>query len=189
METIKLNLGCGFNKKPDFINVDKSEGCMPDVQLNLVKEIWPWESNSATECIFDFSMEQMGTTPDELKHVLTELYRVCANGATINIRAYHPRHDQFFLNPLCTQRLSIEFFQLLSVSRNLNMIANGMHDDVVGMMWGVNFEVTDCRPLLNARFESELRENRITEDQLRERMNFESNILHVIELQLQAKKS
>lgn len=186
---LKVNLGCGFKKHEGFINVDKSPNCEPDLVLNLVKEKWPWADSSVNEAIFDFSLEQMGTTPEELQHVLQELYRVCTHEAKISIQAFHPRHDQFFLNPLCTQRLSIEFFQLLSVQRNLSMIAGGMHDDVVGLMWGVNFDIKNYMPMLNARFENEMKEGRISENELREMMVFQSNVLHVIAVELMAVKN
>lgn len=41
-----LNLGCGFNKKLGFINVDKFDNCEPDIQWDLDVFPYPWEDNS-----------------------------------------------------------------------------------------------------------------------------------------------
>lgn len=41
-----LNLGCGFSKHPDAINVDGYKECNPDLLWNLNKYPYPWEDNS-----------------------------------------------------------------------------------------------------------------------------------------------
>jgi ubiquinone/menaquinone biosynthesis C-methylase UbiE len=43
---VYLNLGCGFNKLPEMVNVDAYEICEPDVVWDLNKFPYPWEDNS-----------------------------------------------------------------------------------------------------------------------------------------------
>ena len=56
----QLNLGCGFDKRDDFLNVDGFVGCEPDLLMDIDTTPWPLESNA-----FDFIL---------MKHVL-ELVR------------------------------------------------------------------------------------------------------------------
>src|SRR4030042_3275638 len=46
VKPIILNLGCGFDKKPQWINVDGYESCNPDVLWDLNKVPLPWEDKS-----------------------------------------------------------------------------------------------------------------------------------------------
>jgi hypothetical protein len=138
---MKLNLGCGFKKFDGYVNADIAKECEPNVVVDLVSEKWPWEDFSVSEALIEFSLEQMGHTPKHLEHFFKELYRVCANKAKIQIKCIHPRHDQFALNPLCTQKISPEFLSLLSAANNLQKIAAGELNDSVALMWQVNFNM------------------------------------------------
>ena len=185
---MKLNLGSGFKKKKDFLNVDKFEHSQPDHLWDLTKTPWPWDDQSVDEIHFEFSLEQMGTTPADLLNVLQETYRVCKHDAKIQILFLHPRHDQFYLNPLCVHRLSPEFFQNLSVQHNLKMIPMGSHDDNLGLMLGVNFEITNMKPHIDQSFHADFEAGKITEQEIFYRMRFENNICHVVQLEMKALK-
>jgi ubiquinone/menaquinone biosynthesis C-methylase UbiE len=41
-----LNLGCGFNKIDNFVNVDAFDNCEPDVKHDLNSFPYPWGDNS-----------------------------------------------------------------------------------------------------------------------------------------------
>lgn len=188
---VKLNLGCGIRKKEGMINVDISEGCGAQVIHDLTNSTWPWADSSVGEVHFDFSLEQMGETKKDLLHVLKELYRVCANDAKIFIKYSHPNHDQFVLNPLNVHRLSPQFFQLLSMSGNMQLIAVGSQETMLALMLSVNFQVTRFKYLLSAEFESQFSASIDKEDvqkQLRTRMKFENNICQGVEVDMVAIK-
>lgn len=188
-EGLKLNLGCGFRKKDGFINVDSDLGCIPDECIDLIEGRWPWTDNSVDEIVFEYSMEQMGSTIGDLRHVLSEVYRVARPGCRVYVTAFHPRHDQFALNPACTQRLSPDFFHLLSIGRNLNMISAGQPHDVFGMKWGVNLEVTRFKYLIASTFQEDVESGRLSEDEIRRRMTFENNICQAFEVDLEVRKA
>jgi len=185
---MKINFGCGFKKREGFVNVDKSPGYEPDLVHDLSQTPWPFEDSSCEEAIFEFSMEQIGFKPDDLMRVLKELYRVTSNDAITRIWFFHPRHDQFFNNPMNVHRLSVEFFHLLSVSRNLELIPTGVHDNLFGLELGVNFELTLARPHLSHDFKAEFDAGRLTEQDLFRRMRFENNICHAVQIELRTIK-
>ncbi len=186
---LKLNLGCGYKKKDGFLNVDINPGCEPEVVLDLAKNVWPWPDNSVSQVVADFSLDQMGENASHLQHIFTELYRVCRADAEIFIRGFHPRHDQFLLNPLCVHRLSPDFFHLLSVERNLAQIAQGAHDDCFGLKWSVNFSVTRFKYLISPIFQEAIETGKMSENDLRHKMAFENNVCQAYEVDLKAIKS
>jgi hypothetical protein len=189
INALNLNLGCGFRKKQNFINVDLGDFCKPDVICNLATEAWPWPTSSASEVHFEFSLEQMGEGKIQLQHMICELFRVCQNNCKIFITCLHPRHDQFVLNPMCTQRISVEFFYMLSMANNLQQIGSGRSDNCLALEWGVNFQVANFQNLLNESIHQFMTSGQITEEQLRQRMNFENNLVQALEIELQVIKS
>lgn len=186
---LKLNLGCGFNKKKNFINVDIFEGCEPDECVDLTAGNWPWADSSADEVIFEYSLEQMGETKKDLIFVIKELYRVCAPQAKVSLKVTHPHHDRFALNPQCVHPLAPQFMSLLSVSNNLNQIAQGQSDSCLGMMWGVNFNLGSVRFLVGPQFEEAVRAGKISEDEIRHLMHSQRNVCETIEMELTVVKS
>ena len=96
---MRLNLGCGYNKREGWINVDASPICKPDLVLDLETLPWPWETDAIEAVRFIHSLEHMGRDPNVFLGIMKELYRVCRNGATIEIVVPHPRHDDFLGDP------------------------------------------------------------------------------------------
>lgn len=186
---MKLNLGCGFRKKEGFVNVDLGDFCTPDVICDLARETWPWPESSVEFVQFEFSMEQMGESQADLKHVIKELYRVSKKEARVKIICLYPRHDQFFLNPLNSHRLSMEYFRMLSMKDNLSQIGQGQSDNCLALQYGVNFGMESFRSLLSADIHQLMIENKITEDEVRRKMRFENNICQALEIDLVVIKS
>ncbi len=79
-EEIKLDLGCGKNKKEGFIGVDQRKFDGVDVVLNLIKDKWPWKSGSVSEIHMSHALEHF-TGPERVK-IFNEMYRVMRTGAT-----------------------------------------------------------------------------------------------------------
>lgn len=70
---MKLDLGCGKNKKEGFIGVDCIKFDGVDEVVDLTKP-WPWADNSVEEVNCSHTMEHF--TAEERIHVVNELYRV-----------------------------------------------------------------------------------------------------------------
>ena len=95
----KLNLGCGFNKKPieeGWVNIDKDASVNPDIVRDLEKGL-PFDDNSIDEIYAHHVLEHT----EDFIFVLSEIYRVCKNGAEIEIEVPlgitdDPTHKTFF---------------------------------------------------------------------------------------------
>jgi hypothetical protein len=103
---VKLNLGSGTKRFDDFINVDNNPACNPDIVCDL--NLTPWhgtynaltiEESSVDHVIMHHVLEHLGQTPRDFIAIIKELYRVCSNGAIIDIVVPHPSHDNFFSDP------------------------------------------------------------------------------------------
>ncbi len=77
---MRLNLGCGFNKRDGFVNVDIGEHCAPDVVHDLERTPWPWDDSAVGEIYMSHVLEHLGATTDVYFAVLREMYRYAATG-------------------------------------------------------------------------------------------------------------
>ncbi len=81
----KLNLGCGANKKEDFINLDWNPITMPDVSHNLNSFPYPFEDNCMS-LIEAYHVLEHVVAPFS---VMKELHRILKPGGELRIRVPH----------------------------------------------------------------------------------------------------
>jgi ubiquinone/menaquinone biosynthesis C-methylase UbiE len=93
---MKLNLGCGTEYKSGWVNVDMGNvHC--DVKHNIEKFPWPFEDSSVNEILMKHIFEHISKT--NFIDVMKEIYRVCENGAIINIESPYAGSDNFWTDP------------------------------------------------------------------------------------------
>ena len=109
---MKLNMGCGRNKLDGWVNVDVFPECSPDLLHDLESLPWPWPDNSAEQVLFSHSLEHMGRDARTFLGIIKELYRVCCDGAQIQISVPHPRHDNFIDDPTHVRAITPGTLQL-----------------------------------------------------------------------------
>lgn len=86
MAKLKLNIGSGNHRLPGFLSVDNNQNASGvDVAHNLESLPWPFEESSVEAVVMDHVLEHLEDTIGVLK----ELYRICADGARIEIRTPH----------------------------------------------------------------------------------------------------
>jgi hypothetical protein len=150
---LRLNLGCGTNKRPQadgWVNVDRFGE--PDVLCNLEAETWPWADDSVDEARFIHSLEHMGATPDAFIHVIKETYRVCRDGAHVRVVAPNPRHDDFLNDPTHVRPITPRMLGLFSRRTCEFFRAGGYSDTPLALIHGVDFEMVETTQLLDKRF-------------------------------------
>jgi hypothetical protein len=84
---MKIDLGCGPNKKEGFVGVDVINFPGVDVVLDAGKQPWPWENDSVEEIHSSHFIEHLDA--DERVHCVNEMYRVLKTGAKATIIVPH----------------------------------------------------------------------------------------------------
>jgi len=83
---MKLNIGCGKEYIPEWINVDGNNSVKADVYCDLLGAL-PFQSDSVDSVLLSHVLEHI--PQEKLWSFLDEIYRVCKNGAVIHIFVPH----------------------------------------------------------------------------------------------------
>ena len=93
---VKLDIGCGKNKREGFTGVDQYP--MPGVDIvHDVRQTWPWDSDSVDEVHCSHFAEHLTAT--ERFHFFNELHRVLKHGAKATIVVPYWRSSRAYGDP------------------------------------------------------------------------------------------
>lgn len=146
---MKINLGCGYKKRDGFLNIDASDHCKPDLIMNLNETPWPFDNDSVEHVVMESVMEHLPLDPDRFFGVLRELYRVCKNGATIDVECPHPNHRWQVIDFTHTKAIHPEGVELLSASHCKKLAEKGSTRSPLALIYGIDFEVINYRLLID----------------------------------------
>jgi hypothetical protein len=185
---MKLNLGCGFNKLPGFVNVDRFDSCTPDLVFDLEQPAWPWASNSVTELVFNHSLEHIGQISGVFLRIMQEVYRVCAPDAVVRINAPHPRHDNFINDPTHVRIITPMMLALFDRENNFDWIAGGHANSTLGLYLDVDFVITEIVAVPAPRYAEMLAKKMITSEELETLAGDMNNVIEEYRIVLKARK-
>ncbi len=80
---------------------------------------------------------------DSFFHLIRELYRLCINGAIIDIRVPHPRHDIFLIDPTHKRPIYPHTLDMFSQEQNRLDMINGGSQTPLGIIHAVNLKVVE----------------------------------------------
>ena len=103
----KLNLGCGRDKKPGYLNIDNNPACRPDLSHDLNIYPYPLAGNRFKEIIADHVIEHL----DNPLKFLQELYRLGASGCEVKISC--PHFSGNHIHPLHKTDISTKLFDFM----------------------------------------------------------------------------
>lgn len=106
---VKIDLGCGINKREGFLGVDKfSFDGKVDVVFDLASQKWPWEDSSVDEAHCSHFIEHLTNFGDkwERVHFFNELYRVLKPGAKCTLIVPHWASSRYYGDPTHKEPLS-----------------------------------------------------------------------------------
>ena len=113
---VKLDIGCGGNKKPGFVGVDQY--AMPGVDhvFRIGGEKWPFEDNSVEEAHSSHFLEHLTNLNGKWERVrfFNELHRVMMPGAKCTLIFPHWASNRFYGDPTHCEPFSEMGFYYLS---------------------------------------------------------------------------
>ena len=184
---MKLNVGCGFNKLDGYLNIDKEIACEPDMVFNVdvnPNYPWPWPDDHFEEVRFWHSLEHMGETFAQYKHIIQQVYRVCKPGATVIVAFPHHRHDSFHDDPIHVRALTSNQFFLLSKEQCDEWSKEGSSNTLLAHYLGVDFRPTNVDMLLDQKWFDVWESGRVTQDQIDKAAVKEANVISEIHVTL-----
>jgi len=159
---IKLNLGCGFNKMPGYLNVDKMADCAPDKVMDLEAK-WPLADNSVVEVQCSHVLEHLGQQTPVFLGIMQELFRVCVDGAKIFIQVPHHDHWTFHADPTHVRKILPEGLKLFDKKLNYEHSKAGYANTALGIYCQVDFVLEKAQPHFDEPWASRLRSGLITQ--------------------------
>lgn len=121
---IKLNLGCGIKRfhKPDFINIDYSLECEPDLLLDVENEPFPFNENSVMEIRADNLLEHFSG----LTHCMNECWTVLKPEGSFWFRV--PAVDRFTIDHMDSESIAIKMWGALRDPTHKKFFCEGTMD-------------------------------------------------------------
>lgn len=112
---VKLNLGCGTNKIPGFLNVDTEKTCKPDILCDFVSKKLPLKSGTVDEIVFFHCIEHIRKCFH--KRILTEIWRLLKPGTQVFIS--YPEFSKCYKNWATNFRGKRDFWEKTMFGRQL----------------------------------------------------------------------
>lgn len=179
---LKLNLGSGANILPGFINVDRYGS--PDVKHDLETAPWPFEENGIEMINASHVLEHLGATPDGFIAIMKEMYRVCADGAIIDILAPHHAHDDFYGDPTHVRALTPNLFGLFSKKHCERWVEAKAANTPLALMHNVDFDIVKYENRIDPAYAHWIGQD----EALQRMMTMNRNIVREIFVQLRCVK-
>ncbi len=183
---IKLNLGCGQNPIPGFVNVDKYGN--PDVRHDLETFPWPWPDNSVQLVILNHCLEHLGETVGLYFRIFQEMYRICAPQAVINIAVPHPRHDDFLNDPTHMRCITPNGLRLFSKKLNEHWQNNNCANSPLGLFLNIDYDLESYSYRLDPEWRQKLKNGECNEADIQKAARRYLNVIKEIRMRLKVIK-
>lgn len=112
---VKLNLGCGTNKLPGYVNIDVEPQCKPDLVCNFVNDRLPYKDNSIDEVVLFHCIEHINKGLHRL--IISEIWRVLKPGGEFYIS--YPEFTKCYENWKSNYRGQRKFWEATIFGRQL----------------------------------------------------------------------
>lgn len=163
----QLNLGCGFDKRDGWLNVDNFAECAPDMMVDIEATPWPLPTDQFDTVLLKHVLEHVGADFGTFKRVMQELYRVTAPNGLIEIHVPHFRHDTYWSDPTHVRAFTHLTFEMMSKRRNLEWVEKRANYTMLALMMNVDFELEKAVLQYAPEWSQLLDRGEITQDQIR----------------------
>ncbi len=142
---MKLNLGCGFDKRDGYINLDNFEHCNPDILHDIESAPYPFPDDYFDEILIKHVLEHVGQTFSVFKKVIQEIYRISRDGAKIIIQVPNYKHVTFWSDPTHVRAFDEITFSMMSRKQNDEWIKSKSNYTMLSYILNVDFEITNTK--------------------------------------------
>lgn len=180
---MKLNIGGGYKRYPDFLNVDIDPLTNPDILVNMETGDFPIEDNVVDEIRAYHILEHIG---EGFFHLMQEMYRVCKDGAIIDIQVPHHRSEVMYGDPSHVRFITTESLRQFSKARNKWHINQWNSSSGFGLKYNVDFELIEYDFIVSDRWKERFKT--MTQEQINEVSANYNNVYDEMHCKLQVIK-
>jgi hypothetical protein len=184
----KLNLGCGFNKLPGFVNVDKLSFSNPDQIVDLEQFPWPWPDNSFDHIVAQDILEHLGNTSSDFINVIKEMYRVSCNAAIWEIQVPHWRSDIAIDDPTHKRLITTNTFMLFDKQHIFDKIREGHSESPLAFEHDLDLLVCGSTFQYAPLWQEKIEKNQISDEELEFALNTYNNVALTTRMLIQVHK-
>ena len=185
---MKLNLGCGFDKREGWLNVDNFATCEPDRLLDIEATPWDLPTNGFDHILMKHVLEHVGADFATFAAVMRELYRILTPNGLLEIHVPHVRHDSFWADPTHVRAFTPLTFQMMSKRLNREWMARKANVTMLAMLIDVDFEVERAGQHYDPVWDRRITSGELTHEQVRDEAERTWNVAQELNIFLRAVK-
>jgi predicted SAM-dependent methyltransferase len=185
---MKLNLGCGFDKREGWLNVDNFPECEPDRMLDIEQLPWDLPTDGFDHVLMKHVLEHVGAAFDQFAGVMRELYRILKPNGVLEIHVPHFRHDTYWSDPTHVRAFTPLTFEMMSKRRNREWMEAHANYTMLGFVMDVDFELESGTQTYDSRWTAKLQSGEISREDLRVEADRSWNVVREYQFLLRAVK-
>ncbi len=185
---MKLNLGCGFDKREGWLNVDNFAECAPDQRLDIESTPWDLPTDGFEHVLMKHVLEHVGADFKVFAAVMRELYRVTAPGGLVEIHVPHVRHDTFWSDPTHVRAFTPLTFRMMSKAQNRVWMEARANYTMLAMVMDVDFEIVSAMQVYDPHWLARVEQGELTREDLRGKADQLWNVVRELQVTLRVVK-
>jgi predicted SAM-dependent methyltransferase len=185
---MKLNLGCRFDKREGWLNVDNFPECEPDRLLDIEQLPWDLPTDGFDHVLMKHVLEHVGAEFEQFAGVMRELYRILKPNAVLEIHVPHFRHDTYWSDPTHVRAFTPLTFEMMSKRRNREWMAARANYTMLGMIMDVDFELESGIQNYDSYWSNKVRSGEISREELQIEARQSWNVVRELQFTLRAVK-
>jgi len=186
---VKLNLGCGFDRREGWLNVDSFPECKPDQLLDIEATPWDLTTDGFYEVLMKHVLEHVGADFKVFAAVMRELWRVSETGGLVEIHVPHVRHDTFWSDPTHVRAFTPLTFQMMSKRQNRAWMEARANYTMLAFVMDVDFEVESVSQVYDPAWWAKVERGEMTREALREEAAKSWNVARELQVRLRVVKN
>ena len=146
---MKLNIGGGYKRYPGYLNVDIDPLTNPDIQVDLETGKIPVPDSSVSDVKLYHILEHIG---EGFFDFMKELYRICEDGAIVDIQVPHHRSETQYGDPSHVRFITLDALRQFSKKYNEWHVKQWQSSSGFGVKLNVDFEIVEYDLIVNQRW-------------------------------------